>query len=309
MIVKRRKTMAPCEETTVFYLANTLVRLNRLNGEVDEETNMTESAIWSDEINSDYSELLKTPLYRPIDGYTWEELRPQEEINVLLATSAAQAEILELLSVPLYGSDGNGTGGAVVKSSLAEELVARGLRSLHGFLQTPFHWWIGLTCSFCNGYFLVWTLHKIWLRCCRGRSRRRRRRSHRRSMEEPQPGAQQTNWETPMFTTRPQMPRGPLTRRPGTLRRQYRPYSTPARLTEEEIEARNRLTMNLRRRDDGDNGEDVREMSDEVIPVARPPSTSRLPPPPPPPMEMQTFHVVSATPGPDICIEMQEGSM
>jgi hypothetical protein len=67
--------------------------------------------------------------------------------------------------------------------------------------------------------------------------------------------------------------------------------------------------MDLRRRDDGDNGEDVRETYDEVIPVERPPSTSRLPPPPPPPMEMQTFHVASATPGPDVCIEMQEGSM
>jgi hypothetical protein len=61
----------------------------------------------------------------------------------------------------------------------------------------------------------------------------------------------------------------------------------------------------LRRADDGyDEADDT-----EALPVQEPPPVPPLPPPPPPPVEMRTFHVASTTPGPDVCIEMQEGSV
>jgi hypothetical protein len=306
MVVKRRKTMVPCEGASVFWLDDTLVRRNRINGEVEEAANITELPVWGERVNSDYEALLKPLLYRPIAGYTWEELRPQEELNDLLATSAAQAEILELLSEPLYGGAENGDGKTVTQGTLAEKLVMQGLRAVGGFLQTPFHWWVALTCAVADGYFLGSMVKKIWVKCCTIRSRRRRRWSRPVVVMEPQPGDQPTpNPETPVLPPNPQMRRRLPTRRTGTVRRQYRPYSTPAQLTNDEMEARNRLMEMLRRADDGyDEADDT-----EALPVQEPPPVPPLPPPPPPPVEMRTFHVASTTPGPDVCIEMQEGSV
>jgi hypothetical protein len=104
-----------------------------------------------------YTSLLKPHIYTPIASYSWTELMPGVDTNALLKTSAAQAEILELLTGPLYTSTGHKHTTAEA-SSFASRLVAKGLQTVKGLFTSPFHGWVFLTCSVLN----LWCCYQVY---------------------------------------------------------------------------------------------------------------------------------------------------
>jgi hypothetical protein len=115
-------------------------------------------------------ELLTPHIYTPIATYTWEELRSDMDLNALLTTSAAQAEIIELLTGTLYNNpvlntDQNRTS----IDTLAKKMMAKGLATLTDIIYRPFHAWVACTCGLIN----IWLIISIVKRfCCYTRTRR-----------------------------------------------------------------------------------------------------------------------------------------
>jgi hypothetical protein len=90
-------------------------------------------------------------------------MRPSEDLNALLATTAAQAEVLEMLTDPISSTTNSGDDDKI--SNAAEQVVAKGLASLNGILKAPFHTWVSCTCLIVN-IAVIWKLVKVCCRSC-----------------------------------------------------------------------------------------------------------------------------------------------
>ena len=137
----------------------------------------------------DYAELLKPKIYTPMAFYSWEELAPTEDTNSLLATAAAQTEVVELLTAPVYYHSTRNHTAYLSADSLASNLVARGLKNLRTWFSNPYQAWILLTCLVIN----FWIVIRICRVCsCRLKARRmagviRRQVRRLRNRKQPNP--------------------------------------------------------------------------------------------------------------------------
>ena len=77
-------------------------------------------------------------------------MQPTENLNSLLHTTAAQAEVLSILGAQFQESEDTDTDTVAVE--LSKGIVARGLMSMGILSNNPFHVWVFLTC-------LLLTLH------------------------------------------------------------------------------------------------------------------------------------------------------
>jgi hypothetical protein len=119
--------------------------------------NATELSVLNYRTDGMYTAFFKPVIYTPLVSYTWNDIMPGVITNSLLKSTAAQAEVLELLTAPLYSTDDS--DGEV--DGLAENLVARGLKTIKGFLLSPFHVWVFLACLVTN----LWLVGQGVLRC------------------------------------------------------------------------------------------------------------------------------------------------
>jgi hypothetical protein len=132
----------------------------RKEGILHEISNITALKLLSYYTNAESLDLLTPLIYKPIIIYTWEEMTPSEDLNALLATTAARAEVLEMLADPTSSATNSGDDDKI--SNVAEQVVAKGLASLNGILKAPFHTWVSCTCLIVN-IVVIWKLVKV---CC-----------------------------------------------------------------------------------------------------------------------------------------------
>ena len=134
-----------------------------------------------------YAETLIPKIYTPLSSYSWSELAPIDDTNALLASVAAQAEAIELLTAPLYSSAGVSNTDDKTNRRAAN-IVTRGLYYVEHLFLSPFHTWVLITCLTAN----VCVLYRLLKRCkCYTRSKRlviyaRQRLTTRRTPPPPQ---------------------------------------------------------------------------------------------------------------------------
>lgn len=94
------------------------------------------------------------------DAYFAKLLAPTTDLNGLLATAAAQTEVLEMLTAPLYHASVNHTA-SMSTDALAANLVSRGLKHIRSWFINPFNGWVLITCLVVNAWLIIKALQ-----CC-----------------------------------------------------------------------------------------------------------------------------------------------
>lgn len=192
LIIRHQGTPASCDlqPTVPLKLAGQLQIYRRLDGTLYPADNVSSLQVLHYHTHSDshFSKLLIPKIYTPIAAYTWDELAPSEDTNHLLATAAAQAEVVQLLTAPILYQAAHRSSPET--DILAANIVARGVRRLKHFIITPFHAWVFLTCLLVNVYITYRILQKTK---CLSRSRsyasalHQRYREYRRRPATPSP--------------------------------------------------------------------------------------------------------------------------
>jgi hypothetical protein len=164
MIIKHHGEPVSCDlqPTVPFQMDGQLQVYRRLDGTLYPAGNVSSVQVLNFHTHEDtqYAELLIPKIYTPIAAYSWDELAPTEDTNSLLATAAAQSEVVQLLTASLYYS-------APVKANqhdtdaLAANIVARGLKNIRHLMINPFHAWVLLTCISINLIAATWLCKKV----------------------------------------------------------------------------------------------------------------------------------------------------
>lgn len=90
---------------------------------------------------SHFTEIITLKIYTPLAVFSWDRFISTEDTNSLLATAAAQAEIVQLLIASLQYLDANQS-----EDQDTNNLVARGLKHIRHWMLSPFHVRVFLTC-------------------------------------------------------------------------------------------------------------------------------------------------------------------
>jgi hypothetical protein len=90
-----------------------------------------------------HGRLFAPQIFRPVVMYTWEEMTPTTNLNALLKTTAAQAEVMAILGAQFEGEKAD---SGQMADEMAKNIVLRGMASVKGVMGNPFHVWVTLTC-------------------------------------------------------------------------------------------------------------------------------------------------------------------
>lgn len=164
MIINHHGRPVDCQlqPTTPFSLDGELKVYRRRDGQLYPAGNVSgiQALHYHTHEDSHFTDILVPKIYTPVATYSWDELMPTEDTNSLLATAAAQAEIVQLLTAPIHYPAKNKMTEQEA-DTLAANLVTRGLKKLRHLIGGPFHTWVLLTCMATNIYIVVRLLQKI----------------------------------------------------------------------------------------------------------------------------------------------------
>lgn len=106
--------------TTPLQLYNSTYSYQRSSGTLIKTASLADLKVLNYNWNSFQGELLSPRIYTPVLMYSWEEMRPSKDLNAILHTTAAQAEVLSLLGAQFEASDSASDCGRSVQVHRSE---------------------------------------------------------------------------------------------------------------------------------------------------------------------------------------------
>lgn len=160
LVIAHRGHPADCglTTTTPLILFGSINLYKRQQGVLTKMNNADQLRVLSYHWKEEHKKLFAPQIYRPVTMYSWQEMEPSIDLNALLKTTAAQAEVMAILGAQIQeGGDSNTTQMA---EQMAVNIVAKGMASLVTMISNPFYLWVFCICSGVTGV-AIWKLVKM----------------------------------------------------------------------------------------------------------------------------------------------------